>query len=989
MNDDLLKISLKQGKQFNIYQTKIKKNISKPVSTKKRSTKEGFVGFSESIQEQEQIVRPSYDGYVPVLKNMQQSTKFTNNINQQDLDELKKLQTRYNELIQQYTDIQKKIGDSSLATINRLSSNNPYLGKNLLFTNGTIVYVTNQGIAKPYTSKEIFQNNVGKNGCPKDLVKLDISWSSNYIKGETIPTNPSLIVGSNMTIGETCGNEGLNVYVNSLLPNDVPLSYIGCYSASPNNDNMTFIGNKPSIVTVNLINGNFEQPNIANDTYKYINDNNTVPGWGFNAVLLNNSNAWGYPMPYPRGNKCCSIQKTSNIQQNIKLYVNYTYTLTFYSCGRNCCNTPNEGNPINIDLYDQNMKFISNVYKFTPPINKWLNYSTNFTVPTSQIYGIHFIGQTNTLDRSSAIQGINISVGNYSDGNYTYEDCKNSAIENGYQYFALQNVNTTTSKGYCAVSNSEPAITQYGISNVANKMVVLWSSNTAGQPGNTAILSSTGSLQVVDSNGKNVYSSPANNANPNNYYGCYSDASSRAMNLYNNGAHKYDNSQCQQIAIENEYKYYGLQNSTSGKNAQCALSVNLENSMKYGKATNCVKLTDGSWSGGGWSNAIYNALNPTSKYFLILQNDGNMCIYRGTGPNDKQGAIWCSMTNGKQQSANQKMSSLNSKYGKNWISSDSTLASGDFVGSEDGNIALIMQPDGNLVLYTYVMDTNCLKINNSEKIGGGEGANAVYNIGQVAIPKNMGLLGYIDSDSILREYPDSMLGFTNNYQILQNTDSQGNDITSLVTSEQNDCQSACNNNLDCAAYVYQGSSQTCWLKNSSALKKQSNNNVVLGVRQPGLKASSSCSNKISNIDTVRYDNYVKGSSMTKDTRCNDSVVSQSDKIAFDNIKSQLITLGKDIASNMENLYNQDNSIFEKLNTNAEQFKKDLENYKLTNFKISQNLQTNNIEGMKNMNDLNGMLNDTDLRVLQENYSYIMWSILAVGILTITINTMKK
>jgi hypothetical protein len=43
----------------------------------------------------------------------------------------------------------------------------------------------------------------------------------------------------------------------------------------------------------------------------------------------------------------------------------------------------------------------------------------------------------------------------------------------------------------------------------------------------------------------------------------------------------------------------------------------------------------------------------------------------------------------------------------------------------------------------------------------------------------------------------------------------------------------------------------------------------------------------------------------------------------------------------------------------------------------------------NINDLNGMLTDSDLRVLQGNYSYIMWSILAVGLLTITINTMKK
>ena len=80
--------------------------------------------------------------------------------------------------------------------------------------------------------------------------------------------------------------------------------------------------------------------------------------------------------------------------------------------------------------------------------------------------------------------------------------------------------------------------------------------------------------------------------------------------------------------------------------------------------------------------------------------------------------------------------------------------------------------------------------------------------------------------------------------------------------------------------------------------------------------------------------------------------------------------------------------------NSAQFKKELEKYKNINIKIRKEMElqsNNNIEGMTNlnMNDINGMLSDADLRVLQGNYSYIMWSILAVGILTITINTMKK
>jgi hypothetical protein len=84
--------------------------------------------------------------------------------------------------------------------------------------------------------------------------------------------------------------------------------------------------------------------------------------------------------------------------------------------------------------------------------------------------------------------------------------------------------------------------------------------------------------------------------------------------------------------------------------------------------------------------------------------------------------------------------------------------------------------------------------------------------------------------------------------------------------------------------------------------------------------------------------------------------------------------------------------------NEKQFKKDLEKYRTLNIKIRKEFElqsNNNIEGMQNfkgslnMNDINGMLSDSDLIVLQGNYSYIMWSILAVGLLTITVNTMKK
>ena len=71
-------------------------------------------------------------------------------------------------------------------------------------------------------------------------------------------------------------------------------------------------------------------------------------------------------------------------------------------------------------------------------------------------------------------------------------------MSQGYQYFALQKVNTATSQGYCAVSNSQPTATSLGESLTVNGSVALWSSNTSGQTGNTATLTNTGSLNVLN-----------------------------------------------------------------------------------------------------------------------------------------------------------------------------------------------------------------------------------------------------------------------------------------------------------------------------------------------------------------------------------------------------------------------------------------------------------------------------------------------------------
>jgi len=1030
MNDDLLKISLIQGKQFNTYQTKIKKNITTTtdktykISNKRSNKREGFT----NLQEQEQIVRPSFDGYSPVLKTMQQTTSLTNTSNQTDLDELKQLQTRYTTLIQQYTDIQKKIGDSSLNTINRLGSNNPYLGKNILFTNGTIVYVTNQGIAKPYTTQEIFDNTSGKNGCPKDLMKLNIPWTSEYIKGATIPTNPPLIVGDIMKMGESCGAEGSNVYAGKLI-NNPSSNYIGCYNDKPQSTNVNVV---PVMNSSNNVNGFISQASSV-----YLGNNESVGSWA--AFDQNPNTIWHSEVSSATNyNDSTGVYEGSN---GINISNIGTVSGEFLQINMPGINTSSAQN-ITINQYSLaprldliTTRSPNSWYVLGWKDNKWYQVdrqqNQNFTSGTPKVYNVSSpgsysayillvdkVGNSDQTNNCFCVQVAEWNLFMNSDSTFTndkramifnpdiisytsFDKCQEYAVDNGYKYFGLQDVQPDGNAA-CLVSNDIARTQIYGDASVQFASVPIWSSNTVGTSTINCHLNNNSRLILKDGSEKIIWQSPneqstcdwGGNINPDTITATYgANCNDKGFNVTQGNATE------------------KVKQNLASLNYPNQLSFPVNNSNLGEPAPGCSKSWDTSYQCGNvWKSAhidyaegqnfIFDCVEQSNNcsFFLILQDDGNLCIYKGADPSNNKGYIWCTMTNGKQKTPNPNWQASKGKFGRNYLKMNEYLGIGEWIGSNDGSLMLIMQSDGNLVLYTSESKSGCKVIN--DKTFGGGWVNAVYQLNVAGNRSTLGKIGYVDSDSNLREYPDSMVGFTNDYQIYQNTDSIGNDITSLVTPDENGCQTACNNNPDCSAYVYQGSSQTCWLKNRSAYpkgQKQPNNSVVLGIRQPGLKGSTTCSNTIVNIDTIQYDNYIKGAAMTPETQCNASIVSQADQVQFDNIKSQLITLGNDIVSKMESLYNTDKTIFQKLNTNDRQFKKDLENYKLTNLKIKKelNLQSNNIEGMQNltnlpnMNDLNGMLSDSDLRVLQGNYSYIMWSILAVGILTVTINTMKK
>jgi len=954
--------SLNQGKRFKKYQNKINKSLEE--NAEDLSGKEGFTGVGDN-------------GLTAQTKKIITDNDYSNQ--QQSIDNLRQA---YDNTLQQYEDLAEKLSGGITGYINRVSPDNPYLNKVISFSDGAICYVTNQGVAKWIPSMEIWKSlNVSQTV----QVKLNIPWNNSYsTPGTQIPTTPPLVSGTNVEIGQSFGNEGSNVFVNQLLPERTKASYMGCYAASPNNDNMTFIGGAPPSTDVSIQNGNFSQNQIPNNSYKYLSwDSTSVPGWSCECVLLNNSTAWGYPIPYPNGNQCISIQGTQQLWTNVWIPFNtgVTYTLTLSACGRNCCDGSGKSNPINIGIEGNTF------YTLNADVGKWQTYSTTFTVNSNGGQRLSFIGTWTAGDRSTAIQNISLSGSASSPGAYTYNDCMQAAVQQGYQYFSLQNVNTQSSTGYCAVSNSSPAVSQYGNATVPSKMTILWSSKTSGQTGNTATLSNTGSLQVLNSSGQAVYSSPASSAKPSNYLGCYNDKSSRAMTtLLSKGSNQYNNSKCQQAAQQQGFQYYGLQNSTSGTNAQCFLSNNISQTTQYGKATNCTQIKDGSWSGGGWSNAVYNATLPESNYYLILQGNGNMCIYRGTGPNNNQGGIWCSNTSGKQQIANPNVAASKGKYGQNWMPSGGTLAAGDFIGSSDGKLALVMQADGDLVLYAYQMDTNCHKMKDG-KTGGGLMANAAYDVGKTAIPGNMGQLAFIDANSDLHAYPTDNALYDTNYNVLKNVNTSGNDINgaSYGGATVASCKKTCNENTECAGFVFDNNNNICYPKNANMYPYggdvSTSNNVDIYTRnKKPASPPSGVTQNTRNIDSITYGSYNNGGDVG--SKYGLANVNSVEKQQLDQLQTKLNLLSNQI----KNLTGNFGSGSTLANNQGEKNNSGINNYvqgiKDTNKEIKVVADTTT-GGLQNI------LKDSDIIVLQKNYDYLFWSILAVGTVLVSMNIVKK
>ena len=983
--------SLNQGEKFYSYQKKIGKSIDKS------SLIEGFSSqFNPFFQTSDQTKLSKTQLTQQTNDVLNESRRILN-----DSNSLSQLKEQYQDTLTKYNNLMNEINSVNSTYVNRVGSGNPYLNKMVQFTDGEVCYVTNQGVAKYIASQEIMQSVIN-NGCGSATpINLNISWSETYNNpGVSIPSNPPLITGTPMEYGQGCGNEGANVFVNNLI-NNPTVNYLGCYNNLPPTTDILF--SPTTMTSTNSVNGYTAS---ASSVYAQNNDfagpwcvfdNNSSTFW--NSLEENsysyNSSSGGY-----EGNNAIPFTYSNGTQQEgirgefLILNLPSSKVLTKYELQGRSGYPSRDPNTWFILGNNDGQWFQVDYQPSSTPIN-FNGQKMSFTVSNPKAYTSYAIlimavgcpsctsnrvsvniSAWNLYTSSSYENSNNPSMTQSSDKFISYDQCSQYAIENAYTTFALQNVQSDGT-GICMVGNDSTKAQMYGEA-FGYPSINLWSSYTNN--GISAILNNFGSLQVLNSSNASVYSSPATDANPSNFLGCYQDGGTRTLPNAISTDWTSDYSSCRSAAENAGYNYFGLQ-SYNSTGSQCFAGNDVQQATSLGKASNCQSLSDGMIVGGGYSNAVYSTQDQTgSNYFLILQDDGNMCIYRGTGPSDIQGLIWETGTTGKQKDPNPLYSASKGKYGVNYMVSGDTLNVNEFIGSTDGSIYLMMMPGGDIELNASIKKSMCSTF--SDKNVGEQAANAVYQFLQAGYKSVIGNVGFVDADSVLYTYPKSNVKYVNDYKIIDGMDAPGYDIAGASFSNSNieQCKSACNQNKDCVGFVFDKQNNTCYPKSDGMSGTTINPDLSLYIRnKTAIQSPFGSLNTTKNIDSIQYQKYMKS---TSDPPSSTGLANASSyqKQQLSQLQDQLNMLSDSITKYTNQFTSESININQQSKSNVAGLSDYLNNMTQTVVDIQNE--------KRNLTNIGNIEKQVNLQTLQQNYQYMFWTILAGAAILIIIN-MKK
>jgi hypothetical protein len=270
---------------------------------------------------------------------------------------------------------------------------------------------------------------------------------------------------------------------------------------------------------------------------------------------------------------------------------------------------------------------------------------------------------------------------------------------------------------------------------------------------------------------------------------------------------------------------------------------------------------------------------------------------------------------------------------------------------------------------------------NSKTYGLGP-ANAVYELNNTADPSLIGSIGYVDENNQLLTYPDSMISYGDTYTELKDYQSNG-DI--YYKGSLDECKKKCNENEKCNGFNYLPESECGFFSSTDKVFGYRNisekiniyKGSILYMRDPKINNNESCTKSINSITADDWMSYLKNNSedivseMTSETTCGLYKTNQQLKEELDLANEKLNNNSEILISNTKNIIDTN----KKLNT---QVKEDNSVIK-DSYKLYDSMGKTTTY-MVDDNNLNNILNDTNIVIKQSQYYYIIWIILIVLII---------
>ena len=178
---------------------------------------------------------------------------------------------------------------------------------------------------------------------------------------------------------------------------------------------------------------------------------------------------------------------------------------------------------------------------------------------------------------------------------------------------------------------------------------------------------------------------------------------------------------------------------------------------------------------------------------------------------------------------------------------------------------------------------------------------------------NLGKIGYVDEKGVLHEYPASMTPLKNNYSLIRDVDSPGNDIFNKVTESIEEARRIASSRNDVAGFVRLPNGRT-WFKNRNMYPVNPNGsqryyrNMQLYHKETTFKHHTTCTDDFSEINSFEWNNYTKGQNMTMNTKCTISNYTDDKFNQKNNVATRLNELNQKIKEKIERIKNRNSRL---------------------------------------------------------------------------------